>query len=315
MSEKTYPSRIYIYESELEFISRCVLDYPHTETGGDFFGLWTKEGYPVIQYAIGPGDAAERTATHFNQEIEYLRECGFLLNNRFGSEHIGAWHSHHRLELSEPSQGDVNTMKNALMETAFSRFIVSICNIVEDEVAVNGFLFSNESLQDYTPCNWVILPGTSPIRESLEKTKDSLLGLFLEPETESASFYVKNTEAPDTEVTNGRVSAKPELPSNSYWTKPEGRQYLKTVYDNMVARPDLSEVELLQLADKRIAISFKHDRVAYEIRFPNSFPNTEPEVVEKVQSNNFLRIILRSGRRQKSRVRKFLDSLNIFSGK
>src|SRR5262245_50845720 len=106
MSSTPVLSKIFIYESELDFISKCVMDYPSLETGGDFFGLWTKEGFPVIHYAIGPGTAVERTAMHFNQDIEYLRECGFLLNNRFALEHIGAWHSHHAMELAEPSPGD-----------------------------------------------------------------------------------------------------------------------------------------------------------------------------------------------------------------
>lgn len=310
MSANNLPSKIFIYESELDFIARCVADYPHLETGGDFFGLWTKEGFPVIYYAIGPGKNVERTATHFNQDVEYLRECGFLLNGKFRLEHLGAWHSHHHMELSEPSAGDVHTMKNAMSNGGFSKFIISICNIENEEIAVNGFLFSNESLHDYTPCNWEIINGTSPIRESLARMQDTLLGLFLEPKAEGISYFVKNTEVP--EAQSRHISVKPQLPAHSYWTKPEGRQYLKNVFENMSGRDDLSDVELLQLSDSRVAIAFKHHRVAYEIRFPHNFPKAEPEVVEKVQMNNFLRVILRSGKKQRGRMAKFLDSLNIF---
>ena len=32
-------SKAIIYKSELEYISRCVLDYLNIETGGDLFGL------------------------------------------------------------------------------------------------------------------------------------------------------------------------------------------------------------------------------------------------------------------------------------
>jgi len=306
------PLKISIYESELDFIARCVMDFPYAETGGDFFGLWTKEGFPVICYAIGPGGRAERTATHFNQDVDYLKECGFLLNGRFALEHIGAWHSHHGMSLAEPSQGDVRTMKNALEETGFERFIISICNIENEEVAVNGFLFTNESMHDYTACNWEILQGASPMRENLDAAKDSLLGLFTEPQAKDVSYFVRNIEAEEVK-TGGHITVKPEFPKNSYWTKPEGRQYLKNVFERMAARDDLSEVELLQLPDKRVAISFMHQRNAYEIRFPNSFPNGEPEVVEKVKAHDFFRVILRSGRKHKSRITKFLDSLNIFN--
>jgi len=303
MSLNNLPSKIFIYESELDFISRCVMDYPYLETGGDFFGLWTKEGVPVIHYAIGPGKNVERTPAHFNQDIEYLRECGFLLHGKFKLEHLGAWHSHHTMELSEPSAGDVHTMKTAMNNGGFSRFIISICNIEHEEVAVNGFLFSNESLHDYTPCNWEILDGTSPMRESLMKARESLLGLFIEPESEGVSFYVKNTEMP--EVQSKHISVKPQFPANSYWTKPEGRQYLKNVFEKMNGRDDLSEVELLQLPDSRVAIAFSHQSTAYEIRFPHNFPKAEPEVIEKVKMNNFYRVILRSGRKQKGKIAKF----------
>lgn len=303
------PSKIFIYESEMEFIARCVMDYPQLETGGDLFGLWTKDGFPVIHYAIGPGRLAEHNAAHFNQDVEYLRECGFLLNNKFRMEHLGAWHSHHRMELSEPSTGDVHTMKTAMYSGNFSRFIISICNIEQEDVAINGFLFSNESPYDYTPCNWEIIDDISPVRENLEKKKDSLLGLFLEPKTEGVSYFVKNTEAP--EMQSRLLTAKPVFPANSYWTKPEGRHYLKSVFENMNRRDDLTEVELLQLRDQRVAIAFKHRLVSYEIRFPHNFPQVEPEVVEKMKTNNVFRIILRSGKKQKGRLARFLDSLNI----
>jgi hypothetical protein len=84
-----------IYHSELEFIAKCVRQYPELETGGDYFGFWSQDSIPVIQYALGPGDATDRTSVSFYQDIGYLKACGSLLNSRFGLEHIGAWHSHH----------------------------------------------------------------------------------------------------------------------------------------------------------------------------------------------------------------------------
>ena len=43
-----------IYQSELDFISRCILDYPDIETGGQIFGYWTSTGVPVVMEVIGP---------------------------------------------------------------------------------------------------------------------------------------------------------------------------------------------------------------------------------------------------------------------
>ena len=96
MSETNSRNKAIIYQSELDLISRFVMDYPDIETGGDLFGFWTKEGNPVVQYVIGPGKNTTRTAHSFYQDIDYLKKCGNFLNSRFGLEHIGGWHSHHK---------------------------------------------------------------------------------------------------------------------------------------------------------------------------------------------------------------------------
>src|SRR5882724_11160421 len=140
---------VQIYQGELQFISECVLQYPDLETGGDFFGFWSKDGNPVIQYVIGPGDQTTRTGASFFQDIEYLRTCGEALNRLFGLEHIGAWHSHHQLGLLQPSAGDVRTMTNALNQQT-SRFLISICNIEDSSsVSVGCFLFNRDSGADF----------------------------------------------------------------------------------------------------------------------------------------------------------------------
>src|SRR4051812_13795577 len=99
-----------IYESELEFIANCVMDYPDIETGGDLFGFWTHSGYPSIQYIIGPGPKSNRTSTAFYQDKDYLIEMGRLLREKFGLQHIGEWHSHHQMNLNHPSSGDKRTI-------------------------------------------------------------------------------------------------------------------------------------------------------------------------------------------------------------
>ena len=55
-----------IYKSELDYISRCILDCTNIETGGQLFGFWTAEGVPVVLYAIGPGPHANHQSAFFN---------------------------------------------------------------------------------------------------------------------------------------------------------------------------------------------------------------------------------------------------------
>jgi hypothetical protein len=73
-----------IYHGELEFISECVMHYPNVETGGDFFGFWSKEGNPRIQYVIGPGDGTSRTGASFYQDIMSAVACGYVSGGDVG---------------------------------------------------------------------------------------------------------------------------------------------------------------------------------------------------------------------------------------
>ena len=52
-----------IFRSEMDYISRCILDYTNIETGGQLFGYWTEDGTPVVLFAIGPGANANHKPT------------------------------------------------------------------------------------------------------------------------------------------------------------------------------------------------------------------------------------------------------------
>lgn len=108
--------RVIIFQSELDYLSRCILDYPNIETGGQLFGYWTEDGVPVVMYAIGPGSKANHQTAFFNQDVDYLLTLGKLLKEHFGLHHIGEWHSHHHLGLAKPSSHDVHTMNSTIRE-------------------------------------------------------------------------------------------------------------------------------------------------------------------------------------------------------
>jgi hypothetical protein len=277
-----FPPRAQIYQGELQFISECVVEYPDLETGGDFFGFWSREGNPVIQYVLGPGNQTSRTGTSFFQDIEYLRECGTVLHNLFGLEHIGAWHSHHQLGLLRPSVGDVRTMRNALRNRHPSRFLISICNIDgRSSVSIGCFLFSRDDEMDYSPCDVLVLPGDSPVRDRLRREgTHSPLAESRQRKTlvHPPSLALRNTMVNDAERSSQRPE-KPRFGEDSYWSKREGQRYLKTVFDKLRHTTNLSAVDIKQLADGRPAISFSYDSTVYEIRFPEDFPRHIPEVL------------------------------------
>lgn len=248
---------IFIHKSELLKIKEFVSQYPDLETGGDFFGLWKQDGTAIIQFIIGPGDKTKRSSTSFYQDIDYLRKCRKLLNEKYGIEHIGNWHSHHKLSLEEPSGGDINTMRNIFVDNkSIDKFLLSISNIKKnDEVSTKVFFFSKDE-KKHIECNLKVLDTPAPFN------LDGLENILLENDS---AIYVE----------------KPSLATNSYWKTDDGKQYLKECVKELEDYENVKDVEIIQLEDKRIAISFVLDENEMEIRFPNDFPTTKYEVVSK----------------------------------
>ena len=58
-----------------------------------------------------------------------MAHLGGLLFQGAGLQHIGEWHSHHRLGLAEPSHGDLRTVWSGMEEPGLRRFVLAIGNI------------------------------------------------------------------------------------------------------------------------------------------------------------------------------------------
>ncbi|HEX3716483.1 MAG TPA: hypothetical protein VH595_00825 [Verrucomicrobiae bacterium] len=316
-----------IYRSELDFLTECALYYQNTETGGDFFGFWSRDGNPVIQYVLGPGERTTRTSTSFFQDIEYLKTSGSLLNRQYGLEHIGAWHSHHTLGLLKPSSGDVQTMRNALRSDNLTRFLISICNIESStSVSIGSFLFTKDCPEDYVACGVSIVSGSSPIRDSLRRSpsgapficetnqKILLNNRFLSQES-SVSFRLRDLETNDPLHRRDKPD-KPHFSSASIWSRREGQQLLKRIYDKLRDAHDLAPVEIKQLSDERPAISFSYYGLSCEIVFPLDFPVSLPDVIVSSQRNQPHSTSLRPFRKQRlddssETIQKIINSLNL----
>ncbi len=169
------PDRVFIYESELDYISRCILDYPDIETGGNLFGHYTKNGIPVIEYVIGPGVSADHKIAAFQQEKKYLKDIYDFISEAFALSEIGAWHSHHQLDLPHPSGGDVRTVLNGLKTAELDEFIIVIGNFTPPQTPINAFMFENNLTKPFRSIKWHILKGVSPFREIIDKSKDQIL--------------------------------------------------------------------------------------------------------------------------------------------
>ena len=162
------------YQSELDYISRCILDCPNIETGGQLFGFYASKGTPVVCYAIGAGLHANHQITFFNQDIDYLQTVGTILNQEYGLQHIGEWHSHHRLGLDHPSGHDAQTMHNSIDALHLGQFLLCIGTTDGRSATINAYTF-RENDPYYYPSKWHVKAAPSPYRQVIdERLKDQL---------------------------------------------------------------------------------------------------------------------------------------------
>ena len=238
-----------IYRSELEFVHRCIMDYPNIETGGQMFGYWTDNGIPVVLYAIGPGPQANHEVTFFNQDIPYLQSVGNILIHKYGLQHIGEWHSHHQLGLARPSGHDASTMATSIEEKGLNRFLLCIGNIRHREPTINPFNFVAGYGTDYKAAEWIVKELDSPFRHVVD-TKASV-----------------------------RSDVSPRLYDHTYWLNhKENNAILKQIMDKIVAFPSTQEVKVLLDENKHVSLTIKQGSRYLRIYFGEEFPSAPPQI-------------------------------------
>ena len=165
--------KVFMFKEDCQMMENLVLEYPHLETGGDLFGLWTSNGDAVLHVVLGPGRNCKRTGASFFQDIPYLKRNGELLTQDYMLCHIGEWHSHHQLRLFEPSGGDSSTViRNYPRGTC--GFLLIIANIVSPrEVKLSPYLYTEKSNHAYDEMGKIeVLPKTNAFNK-IKKIKDS----------------------------------------------------------------------------------------------------------------------------------------------
>lgn len=255
-----------IYKEDLQYISKCILDYPDIETGGDFFGFWNNLGLPVIFYVTGPGQNSYRHSTFFKQDLDFLLGVGEFVSTNFGLHHIGSWHSHHKLSLALPSSHDCNTMVKAIKNNNLDKFFMILGNITpKEQTIVNGFLFDKITQTNYSQTQWNVLNTQNVISKAINnKLKDSLRYI---PRTKKAKLHDLKLY-PSKQNNVFTLDFKPE----SWLASQRGKEELKEIFkwfegSFKEAKMYVTQWDDLELRAEDIKITFGCD-----------FPNTAPKI-------------------------------------
>lgn len=253
-----------IYESELKFIAKCIADYPNIETGGELYGSWTASGAPRIIYAIGPGPKANHQQTFFNQDITYLNSIGSKLKE-YGLQHIGEWHSHHKLGLAKPSGHDAQTMYNGLIQKNLTRLILCIGNIKSSNIiSINPFNFAKGS--NYVECSWEIIHTQNRIRETIDT---QLYEYLIQPSTTDFKLN-PNYQIIQTNNFNEDIG---------WFSIKENRQQLKKIIDKLNEQEWIHSVKPRIGDNKQIQLEVVARTFKETIHFPSDYPSSPFEVI------------------------------------
>ena len=266
-----------IHRSEFDVISRYILDYPDIETGGELYGFWSNNGIPVVLFAIGPGPNANHEGTFFNQDIEYMVKVGNFVRNKFGMQHIGSWHSHHKLGLAHPSGHDAQTAVHSMQNHSMRRLLMCIGNCDDTSTTLNAYMFHENSMYDYVHAAWSIKEMESPYRPIIESDLSSLL------------INPKIPQACHKEIYSIQgLSRTAKIPfSNNYWLN-EKRNHivLKQIMDYLKNINIDSCVSMGIDKNHEAHIKITSSKMQEDIWFADSFPIVAPKVSVTYSDNN-----------------------------
>lgn len=257
-------SKALVYASELDYIAKCIQDYPDIETGGQLYGAWTASGAPRVIYAIGPGLRANHQPMFFNQDVEYLKNIGAKLKE-YGLQHIGEWHSHHHLGLPSPSGRDTQTMQNAIVQLSLNRMLLCIGSFNERDIIINPFNFARDAR--FVPSEWEIINTRNRLREVID---NDLAGILCHPSSSRCALAEEYVVTQKHSVSN----------QTGWFSYIENRQAFKQIVDTLKATKWISEVTPQISSEGIVSLKIITRTFIEVISFPVDFPN-EPFEIER----------------------------------
>ena len=274
--------KLLAYQGELDQIAGWVLAHPDRETGGDLLGFWTHSGAPALQFVLGPGPQARHEVAAFYQDDDYMREAVRAGQERHGLQQVGEWHSHHRLNLAEPSNGDVHTLMRMFDHHPIDRFVLCIATLAPSSAArrpggwraaglgrllggddataetveIGAFLF-RRGHAGFLRGLWVVLPGESPVAGDLRAHSAA----------RPASSPRRVWSVAQTTLDHSFGVGHP--PPEGWYTRPEATAFLRAF--DLHCRHAYAGCRM-SLDDGTFCFGFASGGLPWELRFPPFFP-------------------------------------------
>ena len=264
---------VVFYRSEIEYISRCILDYKNIETGGQLFGLWTSRGIPVIMYAIGPGRNANHQQAFFNQDLQYLRDIGSSVIDHFHLEHMGEWHSHHQLGLAHPSGHDATNIIQNMQRERFRRFVLCIGNCNSQQSVLNAFTFHEQTFHEgYFHAPLEVIERISPFRPIIDNELNDILVHPMTQEANHGHLFLRD----------GSVHrATPDYDTNYWLNDKRNNLVLRDIIEYLKQEGNYTDVKVQLDKNHKVWLIAIRSDVEMKIQFPDRFPINAPLISYK----------------------------------
>ncbi|NUM53461.1 MAG: hypothetical protein HUU46_07445 [Candidatus Hydrogenedentes bacterium] len=185
--------RVALFESEVQAVAGDAVHFAPLETGGELYGYRSRGSDFIIAFATPPGPHAVHEACFFRKDLTSLLTSHRWIVDNFRLGLWGAWHSHHYLGLSTPSQRDIESAAAIAKKNGMDEFLIFILTIGSNEshrhggtskvsspavrqlrshgsrdlVCVNSFVFHTDS-ELLSPISVESIPFTSPHRLALQ---------------------------------------------------------------------------------------------------------------------------------------------------
>ena len=86
-----FRSCVFVLNSEANRIAEYVRSNVSIEIGGDLFGFFSPEGFPIVLVATGPGPEAKQGHGHFLQDPDFQTWAFRELATRYRLYYLGDW--------------------------------------------------------------------------------------------------------------------------------------------------------------------------------------------------------------------------------